>query len=435
MFKRALLVVVLSSLMGLSPLLLLDAGPASAATVPNGFEDTEVVTDAALPSALAFTPDGRLLITTLTGQLRVHEEGTPGTTQALDLSGKICSNSERGLLGLAVDPNFDAQAPGDDYVYLFYTYKKHADATDPCPTGQPTNPDNPVNRVSRFVMNGDTVDETSEEVLIDNIPSPAGNHNGGDIHFGKDGKLYISVGDGGCHYAEQPLKCQYNNYAARDRNVLLGKILRVNPDGSVPAGNPFTGPQSAPCADEPDGRIEPGQVCQEIFARGLRNPFRIAFNPDADATKFRINDVGGAHWEEIDRGKAKADYGWNLCEGRHDNPVRDGSVRCNRAPFTPPIHEYSHSNGCRSITGSAFVPDGAWPASYDDAYLFGDFVCGKIFKLEPRKSGGFARTEFATGLGRGPVAMTFGPYEAGEALYYTTFDAGGQVRRISYTGG
>jgi glucose/arabinose dehydrogenase len=434
MFKRALLVVALASLAGLSPLLLLDVGPASAATVPDGFDDVPVVTDVGLPTALAFTPDGRLLVTTLQGQLLVHEEGTPGTTQALDISDKTCANSERGLLGVAVDPNFDAQAPGEDYVYLFYTYKKHPDAANPCPTAQPSNPDNPVNRVSRFTMSGDAVNEESEEVLIDNIPSPNGNHNGGDIHFGKDGYLYVSVGDGGCDYAE-PLKCQYNNDAARDRHVLLGKILRIEPDGSVPAGNPFTGENSAPCADEPDGQISAGQVCQEIFARGLRNPFRMAFNPDAEATRFQINDVGGAHWEEIDRGKAGADYGWNLCEGRHDNPVREGSVRCNRAPFTPPIHEYNHDTGCRSITDGAFVPNGIWPAPYDNVYLFGDFVCGKIFKLKPKKRGGFARTEFATGLGRGPTAMTFGPYEAGEALYYATFDGGGQVRRVSHGAG
>jgi glucose/arabinose dehydrogenase len=435
MFKRALLVMALASLAALSPLLLVGAGPASAATVPTGFVDTPVVTNVGLPSALAFTPDGRLLVTTLPGKLLVHEEATSGTTQALDISGKICSNSERGLLGVAVDPNFDAQAPGEDYVYLFYTYKKHPDATNPCPIQQPTNPDNPVNRVSRFTMSGDVVDGESEEVLIDNIPSPAGNHNGGDIHFGKDGNLYVSVGDGGCDYAV-PHTCQYANDAARDRHVLLGKILRIEPDGSVPTDNPYIDePNSAPCADEPDGRIAAGQICQEIFARGLRNPFRFAMDPDAATTSFRINDVGGASWEEIDRGKAGADYGWNLCEGRHDNTTRAGRVRCNRAPFTPPIHEYSHSNGCRSITDGAFVPNGAWPASYDNVYLFGDFVCGKIFKLKPKKRGGFARTEFATGLGRGPTAMTFGPYEAGEALYYATFDSGGQVRRVSHGAG
>ena len=345
---------------------------------------------------------------------------------ALDISGRVCSNSERGLLGVAVDPNFAA----NHYVYLYYTYKKRG----VCPEKDPNDPKNPVNRVSRFVMAGDTVVPSSEKVLIDNIPSPNGNHNAGDLKFGKDGYLYVSVGDGACDYAETT-KCKYENDAARDRNILLGKVLRITRNGGILATNPFTGSDSARC--NATGRTDPGKNCQETFARGFRNPFRMAFDPDAAGTSFRVNDVGGQRWEEIDRGRAGADYGWNLCEGRHDNPYRGGSVNCSGAPYTPPIHEYSHNSGCESITGAAFVPDGAWPASYDDAYLFGDFVCGKIFKLTPREGGGFNQTEFAAGLGRGgPVAMTFGPYQAtGKALYYTTFANGGEIRRIAYAGG
>lgn len=103
-----------------------------------------------------------------------------------------------------------------------------------------------------------------------------------------------------------------------------------------------------------------------------------------------------------------------------------------------PIHQYNHNTGCSSVTGAAFVPDGSWPASYDRDYLFGDYVCGKIFKLTPKSGGGFTRTDFATGLGQGgPISMTFGPHKQGKALYYTTFAGGdgGQIRRITYTGG
>ncbi len=218
---------------------------------------------------------------------------------------------------------------------------------------------------------------------------------------------------------------------------LLGKILRVGGDADgttfIPEGNPYTGPDSERC--NLTGRIEWGKNCRETFACGLRNPFRMAFDPDAAQTRFMINDVGSSGWEEIDRGQAGADYGWNICEGRHDNPDRRGSVKCGQPPYTSPIHEYSHSSGCSSITGGAFVPDGAWqPAStYDDAYLFGDFVCGKIFKLTPKDGGGFARTVFATGLGAngpGPVSMTFGPSPQGQALSDPTFAGGGEVRRI-----
>jgi PKD repeat protein len=118
-------------------------------------------------------------------------------------------------------------------------------------------------------------------------------------------------------------------------------------------------------------------------------------------------------------------------------------VNCGAAPYTPPIHEYSHSTGCSSITGAAFVPNGVWPAGYDNSYLYGDYVCGKIFKLTPNGTGGFTRTEFVTGLGENSaVAMTFGPYEGSQALYYTTYGgngpgsggSGGEIHRVAYTG-
>jgi glucose/arabinose dehydrogenase len=161
-------------------------------------------------------------------------------------------------------------------------------------------------------MSGDTVDPDSEDVLIDNIPSPNGNHNAGDLHFGNDGYLYVSVGDGS---RTGPKKCQYKNNASRDRHTLLGKIVRVevNPDGttSIPNDNPFRGSNSARCYDPAPGgnktrRTARGNYCQETFARGFRNPFRMAFDPDTPGTttRFFINDVGGQRWEEIDESEA-----------------------------------------------------------------------------------------------------------------------------------
>ena len=130
---------------------------------------------------------------------------------------------------MAVDPQFSS----NQYVYIFYTKKVGA-------TCDGSRDD--VNRVSRFTMSGDTAAASSEKVLIDNMPSPAGNHNGGDIHFGKDGFLYASVGDGGCHYADAS-KCQNNNDASRSTHVLVGKILRVTRDGGIPIDQPLLGGQ------------------------------------------------------------------------------------------------------------------------------------------------------------------------------------------------
>jgi glucose/arabinose dehydrogenase len=400
-----------------------------AETVPGGFSDTRV-TDSFLPTALDFTPDGRMLVTSKTGQLYVYDQaGNKLANPALDLGPETCGNSERGLLGVAVDPRFGAGR--NDFVYLYYTHK----TSDACPTKDPDSSKNPVNRVSRFSMDGVTVNEASEEVLIDNIPSPNGNHNGGDLQFGNDGNLYVSAGDGGCHYAEKT-NCQYENAASRDKNMLLGKILRIAPDGSIPAGNPYTGPDSARC--NVGGRTSPDKNCQETYASGFRNPFRFAIDPDVeDATKLFVNDVGGQRWEEIDRVKAGADYGWNVCEGRADNPYKAGTTNCDGAELTGPIQQYHHNSGCESITAGAFVPDDTnWPARYKDAYLFGDFVCGKMFSLTPKAGGGLEKQTFVRGLGlRSAVAMDFGPYRNGQALYYATFEDGGMIRRIAFTDG
>ena len=401
---------------------LIHAEPAMA--LPNGFEE-EKFADVPAPTALGFTPNGRMLVTSKPGQLYVVDGGQQSV--ALDLGSDVCSNAERGLLGVAVDPEF--ASAGHNYVYLYYTFNK----SDECPVDNPSGTNNPVNRVSRFTMSGNTLNPDSEQVLLDNIPSPRGNHNAGDLKFGKDRLLYVSVGDGACDYADGS-KCQYENDASRDRNILLGKVLRIRRDGGIPTSNPFTGTDSGRCNQT--GRTASGNNCKETFAWGFRNPFRMALDPDAAGTRLRINDVGGENWEEIDRARAGADYGWNLCEGRHDNPFRSGSVDCSGATHTGPIYEYSHGSGCGSITGGAFVPDGFWPASYDNTYLFGDYVCNKIFVLTPR-TGGFDRELFAGRLGTGgPIAMAFGPYKTGnQALYYTTFAGGGQVRRIVHTGG
>jgi glucose/arabinose dehydrogenase len=309
-----------------------------------------------------------------------------------------------------------------------------------CPPQKPESKANPVNRVVRYVLSdNNTVGERT--ILVDNIHSPNGNHNGGDLHFGNDDNLYVSVSEGGCNF-RRPGLCQYDN-AARFRKVLLGKVLRITRDGEIPPGNPYADdPGSARCADE--GRTRHGIKCREIFALGFSNPFRFALDPDtaAPSTRLFVNEVEGKRWEEIDELDFVADrgahYGWNLCEGLHHNPERPSGVNCDGATYTGPIHEYNDNTGCEPITGGAFVPDNAsWPANYDDSYLFGDFVCGKIFKLTP-DGGGFSRTKFtgAPGPGR-PGAMTFGPHSSGQALYYTTFDFEGgsdHVRRIAYTG-
>ncbi len=404
MIRRAVLAVAM-----VAPLVAVPAGPAAAAVLPAGFSD-DLVATVGSPTALAFTPDGRMLVTTQGGTLRIVRNGALLTGPALDLTSRTCSSSERGLLGVAVDPSF----PTNRFIYLYNTHNLFGTC---------------VNRVSRWVLGDDDV-ASGEVVLLDRIHSTAGNHNGGDLNFGKDGYLYVSVGDGGCDYAS-PANCGGANDAARDRHVLLGKILRITRDpGVLPPDNPFLGTNSGSCAST--GSTTAGNWCRETFAWGLRNPFRMAFDPNASTTRFYVNDVGQGAWEEIDLGAAGADYGWNVREGHCAN---GSTTNCGPPPagMTNPIFDYGRGDGCRSITGGAFVPTGVWPAAFDGKYLFSDYACGRIFRLDPDGRGGFTRTDFVTGLGsNSAVHLRFGPWNGTQALYYTSYEGGGQVRRISY---
>jgi glucose/arabinose dehydrogenase len=392
------------------------AAPAAGATaLPAGFAD-RLVASVPEPTALAFTPDGRLLVTTQSGTIRVIQNRTLLATPALDFVDETCNQSERGMLGIAVDPAF----ADNHWIYVFYTFAEGGQ----CPFNDPRKPDN---RVSRFTLGDDNrVDPASERVLLDGMPSYGGNHNAGDVKIGRDGNLYVTVGDGGCDYAGNS-GCQDDNDAARDRHVLAGKVLRITRRGGIPATNPFTGPGTARCNQT--GRTAPGTTCQEIFATGLRNPFRMGFDTDSRATRFFVNDVGGSVWEEIDDAQPGADYGWNIREGH----CATGSfTNCGPPPagLTNPVWDYSHSTGCHSITGGAFVPAGVWPAVFDGDYLFADFGCNRLFDLD--LNGGGA-TEVGV-LADGPTTLLFGPSGQTQALYYTTYANGGEVRRVVYTG-
>lgn len=395
--------------------------PAPAAAAPAaGFEDRRVASVPA-PTALAFTPDGRLLIAGQHGRLWVHTEGDAEPSLVLDIENRVCHDRDQGLLSLTIGPTFATNG----FVYVSYTSNKSGDCSD-------TATERRVNRVSRFTMAEDgSIDEASEHVLFDNIPAPdEGLHSNGDLAFGPDGYLYISLGDGSCD-PRGDSGCQTRNDAARDLSLPLGKILRIAPDGSTPPDNPFVGPDSVPCRHT--GTADEGSVCSEIYAYGLRNPFRMAFDPETG--RLLINDVGYASWEEISVGAPGADYGWNGREGQCKNDV-GGTMSvtdCGTEPprMTNPILQYGRDDGCGSITGGAFVPGGVWPAAYDGDYLFSDLVCSKIFRLV--EDGVPASRGDLTDVVGFPVDLAFGPLGDTQALYYAT-RIPEEVRVISYVG-
>ncbi|HRA47988.1 MAG TPA: PQQ-dependent sugar dehydrogenase, partial [Thermomicrobiales bacterium] len=379
--------------------------PSAYASVPNGFADS-VVANISAPTDIAFTPDGTMLVTSQNGGL--YKRSGSSTTKVLDLSGKICSDFERGLLGVTVDPLYAS----NNYIYLFYTYNRHNTCID-------NSPSSPNNRVSRFTFNGSSV--TGETVLVDNIYSLNGNHNGGGMTFGKDGYLYISIGDSGCQLGV-PSNCAGGNGNSRKKNILNGKVLRVSRDGIAPSSNPF---YSAGGTCRVSGSTPADTHCKETYAWGFRNPFRIAANPNSSSTQIYVNDVGQDEWEEIDALQAGKDYGWNYCEGFTN---ASGGGNCGFSD-TNPLYVYGHGS-CNSITGGAFIPNGSWPTAYNNLYFFADYTCGTIWTL--KNSGGtWSRTVFASGLGA-VTELEFGPDGANVALYYTNYGSS-QVRKITYT--
>ena len=390
-------------------------------TLPEGFEDS-LVTAVPNPTVLAFTPDGRLLIGSQTGQIYVFQNGALLPTPALNLGTAACAYRERGLSGIAVDPEFTSNR----FIYVAYVFNKHGVCD-----GENT-PTTPVGRVSRFELRADnTVDRAGERVLIDNIPSAIGAHNIDDVEFGGDGHLYVSVGDGGCDYTGVS-GCFDGNRAAQYRHALVGKLLRVTRDGGIPPDNPFTGAGTVRCAVT--GGTTAGQTCQEIYALGLRNPWRITFDPNSGGTRVFINDVGQDTWEEVNEGQAGGNYGWNQREGFC---ARGSQTDCSPTPpagLVNPIVAYNHDE-CASVTGGAFVPNGVWPATFQGTYLFSDWVCGRIYKVTRNADGTYRNDLFVYGLGTGSaVDLAFGPHAGSSALYYATYENGGEVRRISHIG-
>jgi glucose/arabinose dehydrogenase len=320
---------------------------------------------------MAFAPDGRIFICQQGGQLRVVKDGV--LLPAPFLSVVVSSAGERGLLGVAIDPNFEI----NQYVYVYYT------ATTP----------NVHNRLSRFTASGDVAQPGSEVTLLDLNPlSSATNHNGGAIHFGFDGMLYIGVGENA------------SGSNSQSRNNLLGKILRINADGSIPSSNPFFSQATG--------------VNRAIWALGLRNPFTFAF--DSLTGRMLINDVGETQWEEINEGQAGANYGWPETEG----PTTD-------LRFTSPLYAYTHAEGC-AISGAAFYPTlpSQYPSEYSGDYFFADFCSGWIRQLD--SAGGVSSDDFASGI-RSPVDLAVGPEGS---LYYLARGAGsatGILVRIDFT--
>lgn len=338
----------------------------------------------------------------------------------LDLESRMCHNGERGLQSIRPHPDFASNR----YLYVFYAQENNGCLED-YETG-------PRNRLSRFTMDADTleIDVDSELILMETPPLPKRVHNGGNIAFGNDGKLYVTTGDGGSRSPAVSL----------DLGHLHGKILRLNDDGSIPSDNPHASDGVA-CGTT-GGQTSSG-VCAEVFALGCRNPFRLAMDPNTvDKVKFHIGDVGGSQWEEISVGGTDyplANYGWPVMEGPCN--IHSNTECPTRSEFQDPIYYYEHTKSTEggAVTGSVFVPDGIWPSKYK--FLFVDFIFGKVYNLiedDSRECRDCVppvpayRNETFHDF-KDMVDIFFGPYNGGQALYIVSRTDGQNIRRIRYT--
>ena len=356
------------------------------ATVPPGFVDSLFAGGLTNPVAMDFAPDGRLFVVEQGGGVRVVRDGQTVVEPFARVD--AAAGGERGALGVALDPAFATNG----YVYVYYTARE--------PQAH--------NRVSRFTAGdadpdpaayrpGDVAVPGSEFAVIDLDPlTEATNHNGGAIHFGPDGKLYVATGDNA------------RSDTAQSLNTTLGKVLRLNGDGSVPADNPFL--------DRTTG------TSRAIWAYGLRNPFTFAF--ERTTGRMFINDVGSGFWEEVNEGAAGANYGWPGTEGPTGNPR-----------FTPPVFAYPHDPergspaGCAIAAGAFYDPPAGapapFPAGYAGDYFFADYCENWIWRLD-RETG--QASEFAAGYDVPVFGLRTG---SDGALYYLAWHTG-EVRRIDF---
>jgi glucose/arabinose dehydrogenase/PKD repeat protein len=455
--------------------------PAGASTLPSGFRDSVVLSGLTNPTVLQFAPDGRIFVGQKNGVIKVFQSLTDTNPVTFaDLSGEVDDYWDRGLLGLALPPNF----PASPYVYVLYTYDAPIGGTAPtwhdgCPTPPGPTTDGCVvsARVSRLQISGNVMTGT-EQMLINDWCQQFPSHSIGTLLFGRDGYLYAGGGDGasfnnvdygqyGATYAgDQANPCGDPPGAAgtalsppgaeggalRSQSVrrtdgpaaLDGAVLRVDPaTGAGVPGNPF---YSSPDAN-----------ARRIVAYGLRNPFRFTQRPGTD--ELWIGDVGWNTWEEINRVVSPAsttasNFGWPCYEGASAQPGYQGAGLnlCSSLYSTPgsviaPYYTYNHSAcvvsyaGCHtggsSITGVAFYQGGSYPAQYNGALFFADHTRNEIWAMLPGTNGlpdpsqlqSFVGVDATGGAAGHPVDLKIGP---GGDLFYVDMDDG-TVHRITYT--
>jgi glucose/arabinose dehydrogenase len=348
------------------------------------------------PVLAANAKDGtnRVFIVEQQGIIKVVQPGSTSPTVFMDITARVLDGGERGLLGLAFHPQFAVNGR----FFVYYTRDAPSAADDG---------DIVISEFHVSAANMNVGDPNSEIPMLTIEHTLNSNHNGGMVEFGPDGFLYAGTGDGGS--ANDPPG------NAQNINVLLGKILRIDintPNGPIPYSSPPTNPFVGMAGED------------EIFAFGMRNPWRWSFDRGG-SNQLYVGDVGQGAWEEIDIITSGGNYGWRIMEGDHCNPNFNGGVCTAPTGHIAPIAEYSSSGSRCSITGG-YIYRGARSAVPVGSYIYGDYCTGEILQLFPAAAGGAQTILLDTALN----ITSFGEDEAGE-IYVV--GQGGSVQRIANT--
>jgi glucose/arabinose dehydrogenase len=353
-----------------------------------------------------WTSTGTMLIWQKNGLVRAFKNGVLQSAPFVDLTGKVNTYDDRGMLGLAIDPDFAANG----YVYLAYVFEPGGDPNDTGPK---------ISRLTRVTadpQNPDVALAGSEVILLDNIPADGGGHTAGTLRFAPDGTLFLSNGDGStAAYANAGAT------GAQNIDSLRGKILRINSDGTAPAPPKATNPFY-------DGT---NSIRSKVWAYGLRNSFRYDFHPVLG--DLYACDVGWNTYEEVDHVTPGGNYGWPCYEGFATVPEYHDlfPATCDPPPANAlsPIYAYDRSQGS-AVVGGAFYTGNVYPEAYLNNFFYSDYTGGWMRRLVLNPDGSILQNlTFATNIGV-PVSTEVGP---DGLMYYADFVTG-QIRRIRYNG-
>jgi glucose/arabinose dehydrogenase len=391
-----------------------------AAALPGGFTEDLIVQGLTEPTAFAFLPDGRILITEKQGLVRLVKDGVLQPDPFIDIRDRVNAYWDHGLLGIAADPSFSTNG----FIYLLFTYENNAAQFSGTKTA----------RLTRYTAVGDAASPGTEAIILgtqvgsscnnfasgaDCIPSDSPSHSVGNIKFASDGTMYVTTGDG-AHFNF----VDDNALRAQNLDLLSGKLLHITRTGQGISTNPFW-----------NGNANSNR--SKVWARGLRNSYRFNLRPGTNVPY--LGDVGWNTWEEVNVGARGANLGWPCYEGSFRQSGYEPKSVCQTlygqgtAAVRMPLYSWSHNGTSAAATGGTFFTGSSYPSQYQGAYFWGDYAMNWMNSLRVDANDnlvGGSVSAFGTAMSN-PVDIEMGP---DGNLYYLGIGTGELIRVVFNNG-